>query len=217
MAGTAQPRSYDASGRRAQAQANRDRVIVRARELFIARGFANTSVADVARAAGVSAPTVFAMFGSKANLLKVAAETAIVGDTQPVAMAERPEMRRIETAGTAGELLDGLADLIAARAPEIFPIYSVMYAAQDSHSEIADLVALADDQRLAGATRLAGTLAERLGVRSEADLEILRDGLWSAMSVLHYRLLVVERGWPINRYRDWVRAMLQIPVEWIRS
>ena len=132
MKPTAQPRSYDSSGRRAQARANRAKILDSARDFFISNGFATTSVTAIASAAGVSAPTVFAAFGSKVNLLKEAAETTIVGDLESVPMSERPEMRHVHAAPTAGELLDRLADLLASRAPAVQPIFSVIYGARDT-------------------------------------------------------------------------------------
>jgi hypothetical protein len=30
-------------------------------------------------------------------------------------------------------------------------------------------------------------------------------------------MLLVPRSWPIERYRDWIRAALQIPVGWLRQ
>jgi AcrR family transcriptional regulator len=212
-----QARRYDASGRRAQARVNRDRILARARELFIRDGFAGTSVAAIARAAGVSAPTVFAAFGSKVNLLKEAAETTIVGDTQPIPMAERPEMRYVHAGATAEEALDRLADLIAERASAVYPIFSVMYAAQDAYTEIAELVDLTERQRLMGAAALARTIATRLDIQAPDEVAELRDAIWAAMSVVHYEMLVVKRSWPVERYREWIRAALQIPVDWMRG
>ena len=97
-------RAYDATGRREQARANRARVLDTARDLFVADGYAATSMTRIARAAGVSTPTVFAAFGSKANLLKEAAESALVGDAEPVPLAERPQMRRVYEAPSAEEV-----------------------------------------------------------------------------------------------------------------
>jgi AcrR family transcriptional regulator len=211
-----QVRSYDASGRRAQARANRERILQRARELFVQDGFAGTSVAAVARAAGVSAPTVFAAFGSKVNLLKEAAETTIVGDSEPVPMAQRPEMRYVHAGANAEQVLDRLADLIAERAGAVYPIFSVMYAAQDGYAEITELVQSTERQRLTGAAALARTVADRLDIDAPEKINELRDGIWAAMSIVHYELLVVKRSWPVERYRKWVRAALQIPVDWLR-
>ena len=213
MKPTVQPRSYDSTGRRAQAQANRAKILDAARDLFISHGFAATSVTAIAAAAGVSAPTVFAAFGSKVNLLKEAAETTIVGDLEAVPMAERPEMRHVHAARTSAELLNRLADLLASRAPAVQPIFSVMYGARDGHPEIAELIDLLDEQRLSGATGLARTLAARLGTGDADRIAELRDCIWATMSPTWYEAFVVQRGWSLGHYQAWVRAALQIPVD----
>ncbi len=211
MSTVQQGRSYNGSGRRAQAQQTRERILIQARGLFIEQGFAGTSVADVATAAGVSIPTVFSAFGSKVNLLKEAAETTMVGDAEPIPMARRPEMQHVRAGTTAKEVLDRFADLIAARAGEIYPIYSVIYRGRDSHPEIAAMAELLDDQRLRGAAALAEILVARSG-RDDPDLvAVVRDGLWAVMSLEWYEALVIRRGWSIGRYRGWLRAAMEIP------
>ena len=207
-----QGRSYDSSNRRAQALLTRERILAQARRLFVERGFAATSIADVARTAQVSAPTVFAAFGSKVNLLKEAAETTIVGDARPVPMAEREEMRHVHAGATAEEVLDRFAALVAAKAGEIYPIYAVIYAGRDGNPEIAAMADLLDEQRLAGASALAVTLMDRLG-SSDADLlEEVRDALWVLMSLEWYAAFVTKRGWSIDRYRAWLRTAMAIPL-----
>jgi AcrR family transcriptional regulator len=206
-------RGYDSTGRRAQAQATRAKILDVARRLFIEQGFAGTSMAQVAAAAGVSAPTVFAAFKSKVNLLKVAAETMIVGDAEPVPLAERPEMRHVHAGATAEEVLDRLATLNAATAERAYPIFAVLYAAADAEPEIAELVRLIDTQRLAGATMLARTVVERIGDNTPARLAEVRDTIWAFNSLAMYGLLVVQRGWSVERYRDWLRRALHSVVD----
>jgi AcrR family transcriptional regulator len=53
----------------AQAQAEtRERIVQRAQELFVQRGYAATTTRDLARAAGIAAGTLFNYFGSKEAL-----------------------------------------------------------------------------------------------------------------------------------------------------
>ena len=204
----AQRRVYDSTGRRAQAERTRVRVLEAARDLFVERGYAGTSVAQIAAAAGVSAPTVFAAFTSKVNLLKVAAETMIVGDAEPVPLHERPAMRHVHDGATAAEVLDRLAALNATVAERAYPIFKVLYAAADAEPRIAELVRLLDQQRLAGATLLARTVLTRLGVEDPERENEVRDLIWSFNSLAMYGLLVIGRGWSVERYRDWLRTAL---------
>src|SRR4051794_194907 len=57
------------SRRERQAQLTRDEILRAARRLFAERGYTRTSVRDIARAAGVSAQTVYDSVGSKSALV----------------------------------------------------------------------------------------------------------------------------------------------------
>jgi AcrR family transcriptional regulator len=201
-------RRYDASSRQLQAQENRERILAVARRLFVAQGYAATSIDQIAAEAGVSGRTVFGGFASKLNLLKQALDTAIVGDTDEVALHERPSLRLVHEAATAGEAYERLADAFAEVTGRAYGIWAVLHAAAGAEAEIAALERRLDEQRLAGVGRLAATFAERLAVTDPAAIEHIRDTLWTLGSPLQYRLLVHERGWPPGRYRDWMARAL---------
>ena len=65
-------RRYDSTRRDEQARETRERIIRAALDLFVAHGYGCTTIADVARVAGVSPETVYATLGNKANLLRQA-------------------------------------------------------------------------------------------------------------------------------------------------
>lgn len=207
-------RPYNAEGRRAQARATRERILEAARTLFVAHGYAAVAVADIAAAAGVSVPTVFAGFRSKANLLKEATETALVGDADPVPLHDRPAMRHVVEGATAAEVLHRLAALIAAAGPGVAPLYAVLHAAADADPQIAQLAATLDEQRLEGATRLAEVVLDRLGDADPDRLREVRDTIWTLNSPLLFGLLVTQRGWSPERYGAWVaRALTALVIE----
>jgi hypothetical protein len=56
-----------------------------------------------------------------------------------------------------------------------------------------------------------------MDIEAPAKIAELRDAIWTAMSLVHYEMLVVKRSWPVARYREWIRAALQIPVDWLRG
>ncbi|MET0864779.1 MAG: TetR/AcrR family transcriptional regulator [Nakamurella sp.] len=208
MSETRQRRSYNATGRQLQANANRERILDVARQLFVTGGYAGTAVADIAAAAGVSVPTVFARFGSKVKLFKECIDTATVGDAEPVPLAERAEMVHVRAGTTAQEVIGRLAALIATAGPRVVPIYLVMYAAADADPDIRALARELDQQRLIGATQLARVVVNRLGTDDEELLAELRDVIWTVNSAQTYGLLAIQRGWSGPRYERWVRSTL---------
>src|SRR5690349_1961481 len=62
-------RAYYSQKRTQQAQETRQRVLTAARRLFHERGYATTSLREIARAADVAVETLYAAFGSKRDLL----------------------------------------------------------------------------------------------------------------------------------------------------
>jgi AcrR family transcriptional regulator len=194
-------RRYDARSRQIQARESRERVLAVARRLFVEHGYAGTSVARIAQEAGVSAPTVFAGFRSKVNLLKEAVDTAIAGDTDDRPLRDRPVLQRIHEASTFAEVVERMADAFAEVAERAYPIYAVVHGAADGDPEITALLRELDRQRLAGAALLAETVADRLG---RTDLDDLRDSLYVLQSPLQYGLIVRDRNRPVRWYRDWV-------------
>jgi AcrR family transcriptional regulator len=205
---SASRRRYDSSGRRAQAQANRDRILTVAARLFAAHGYAATSMARIAADAGVSTPTVFAAFKSKVKLFKEVLDVAIVGDAEAVPLNDRPAMQEVHRARTATDVLRRYAAAVADVAARTYPLFAIAQAAADADPQIADLLADLDRQRLTGATYIATTVADRLGDTEPARLAYLRDTIWTLNSPLLYGLLVDQRGWPVEAYRDWIATAL---------
>jgi AcrR family transcriptional regulator len=201
-------RRYDASSRQLQAQQNRDRVLAVARRLFVAQGYAATSIEQIAAEAGLSVRTVFGGFTSKINLLKQVLDTAIVGDAAEIPLHQRPSMRRVHDAATAEEAYERLADAFAEVAQRVYGIYAVVHGAADTDPDIAALERQLDAQRLTGVGHLAATIADRLAVTEPAAIAYIRDTLWTLGSPLQYRLLVHQRGWTPRQYRDWMARAL---------
>ena len=90
----AESATYRSTVREESAGRTRRRIVRRPRELFVARGYAGTTIDAVAESAGVSRRTVFQSVGSKVELLKTAWDWAVVGDDEPVPVADRPQVGR---------------------------------------------------------------------------------------------------------------------------
>jgi AcrR family transcriptional regulator len=191
-----------------QAQQNRDRVLAVASRLFIAQGYAATSINQIAAEAGLSVRTVFAGFTSKINLLKHVLDTAIVGDSGQVPLHQRPSMRAVHDADTAEDAYQRLADTYVEVTERAYGIYAVVHGAADADPDIAELERQLDAQRLTGMGHLATTFADRLAVTDPAAIAHIRDTLWTLGSPLQYRLLVEQRGWTTRQYRDWIARAL---------
>jgi AcrR family transcriptional regulator len=201
-------RRYDSTRRLAQAAQTRLDVLSAARELFPVRGYAATTINDVASAAGVAVETIYRAFGSKAALFKEVLEAAIAGGAERAAIPpeERPAVRKM------AEELDPrrVLELHATTQPGIHarsgPYNRVLREAASADPDLADVWRQLEAQRLAGMRRLAQRLHDLGALRPGLSVEEARDLLWTVNSHAVYDLLVVQRGWPPERYRDWVVA-----------
>ena len=87
------------------------RIIEAATELFVERGYVATTLADVAKRAGVGARTVYVRFATKAALLQRCLDVAIAGDHDRVAVPDRDWFHKAMNAPTAEERIARMAGI----------------------------------------------------------------------------------------------------------
>lgn len=209
-------RAYRSDVRDAQAQATRRAVVTAAAELFVEGGYAGTTIDAVAQRAGVSRKTVFdTVDGGKPRLLKLAWVWALAGDDEPVAMAERPAVRRMQRATDPAAVVRSWAHLASAVAARAAPIGRVVAAAADVDPEVAELWRVSEQQRLTGATMFVRSLKARGWLRRGLSVRRAADIVWVTMDPSTYRRMVDERGWSQREHERWLRetvtAMLLTP------
>ncbi|MGH9271961.1 MAG: TetR/AcrR family transcriptional regulator [Ilumatobacteraceae bacterium] len=200
-------RRYDSSGRQARAAEVRREILRAAHDLFVAHGYTATTMADIAVAAGVSTPTVYAT-GTKAALLKSCVDLALVGDDAAVPVADRPITQWVLDTPDANELLSRYAVMMGELAARSGPIYDVVVRAADSDPDIATLLADYERQRLRAATTFAEAVASRNGLPPGRTITEARDTIWICIAPELYVTLTRKRRWSTRRYVEWSRNTL---------
>jgi AcrR family transcriptional regulator len=198
-------RSYRSTLREDSARRTRQLIAEAACRLFLERGYAETSMAAVARAAAVSGQTVYNVFGSKAGLLKHVYDVTLVGDDEPVPFAERPEVQALYRTEDPAEFLHGYFAIGLVLLDRLGPLVHVVMAGAASGN--ADLVAHLETmarERLQGVTMVVRRLVALGPLRDGVDEAEARDVIWSLNSVEVWQLLVGQRGWSGERYVDWL-------------
>jgi AcrR family transcriptional regulator len=197
-------RNYDATGRREQARARRRAVVLAAQELFERDGFRATTIAAVARAAGVSAESVYKGFGTKAALAKAVFDLVIAGDDEPVPIAERPEAQAIQAEPDVRRKLALYVDGLARRQQRSAKVQILIRDGRHVDETLEEIWRKLLDERLTGMTMVARQLHESGGLRDDVDVDEVRDVLWTCTAVELYELLVLERGWSLDAYGEWI-------------
>jgi AcrR family transcriptional regulator len=206
----AQPRRrYQSPAREDAARRTRQAIVDAAQSLFLERGYLSTSLVDIANAAGVARPTVFAAFGSKPALLRQVLDQALAGDDEPVAVADRPWFQPVWQATTGEAVLLAYADVCVIIARRAARLFEAVRRAADHAPEVAELWNTLQANRLAGAKMVVGQAAS-LGALSPGLTEkAATDALWVFNDPALYAALVLERGWSQTRFRDWLAHRMQ--------
>ena len=199
-------RGYDGSRRQAEANERRSRVVDSARSLFLARGFARTTVAAVAHEAGVSVETVYKAFGGKPGLVRAVWEAALSGSASSPAESRSDTMSA--AAGSGAEVIEGWLRLALEVAPLVGPVLALVRAAALVDPEAAGLLAEIERGRSARMLHNARVLAARGELHPSLTPEQARD-LLLIFSAEFYGPLVGEAGWDEEGYvRTMTRTMV---------
>src|SRR4051812_45173420 len=158
MSGTVK-RVYDSSRRQEQARQTRLAVLRAARDLFVAQGYGRTTIADVARAAGVSPETIYATFKNKATLLHRVWDLTIGGDDEEGVFHERPEIRAIRAEPDLGTRFLMHARMATTAARRTAPFLLALRGAAATEPAAAEMLAEVDRQRLVGLGVMASEAA----------------------------------------------------------
>ena len=201
-------RAYDASARRDKARASRRLVVDSARELLEQRGYAATTIADVAARAGVSPESIYKGFQTKSALVKEVFDVTIAGDDEAVAVAERPAARAIRQEPDLRTKLRMYAEGAASRAERSGRLQLMLRNGATVDPAVAELWQQLQAERLTGMGMLAAHLVESGQVRAGLGVDDVRDALWTGISVEVYDLLVLQRGWSRAAYADWLTRTL---------
>ncbi|MDQ0826876.1 AcrR family transcriptional regulator [Arthrobacter sp. B2I5] len=197
-------RQYDSRRRQEQAAETRRSIIAAANQLFIAQGYGQTTIKQVAERAGVSVETVYAAFGTKALLLRHVWYVDFRGDETDVTLYDRAEMQSILAEPDLPSRIRRHAVFVTASNRRIFPLLDALAGAAASEPDAAAMLAEWTDRRLDVATRYAHAAAAtgQLGVSEEE----CRDVVYATMDGSLWAQLVGQRGWSDERFSDWLAA-----------
>ena len=180
--------------RERRAQLTRDEILGAARRLFAERGYARTSVRDIAKAAGVSAQTVYDSVGSKQALVSslndlIDAEAGIGAIVRTDLQSEDPQVVAAISARVARSILEHCGDIIHA-----------LVTGAAAEPELAAVLAEGQRRHVAGATTVVGRLRELGAIPPDGAVETL-----AAVSDVRFALVLQESyGWSLDQLERWM-------------
>ncbi len=195
-------RIYNSETRQAQAAQTRSRILVSAKALFQSKGFEEVTIEQMAQAADVSAPTIYALFQSKRGLLRALMDEALPADQFEAlvkgAMQEKSAKAHLAiSAKIARQMYDAeMAQMdifrgAAILAPEFKELEKEREQRRYKRQEESVKLIVKEGVLLQGLTA------------SKA-----RDILWAFTGRDLYRMFVVEQGWSSEDYENWLAQLL---------
>ncbi len=186
--------------RKLQAQMTSDRIVAAARSLMSERGWAASTISAIAQEAGVSTPTIYAVFGNKRGLLAGMREVMQRDSEIPELMA---------AAGREPDPAVRLrlwALLIRQQMQTSYDVIAIHREAARSDSEVAVAYRLVLDSRAETFRTFIRGIGQRLP--KEIDEQTAVDLLWAFSNEELWRELTEERGWSPDRFEAWLGATL---------
>ena len=199
-----QSRSYNSPRRREQAAATRLAILDAARELFVGQGYAATTIAQVAKRAGVAEKTVYLAFETKSGLFRGLLNRALRGDEDEVPVAEKDWFQEVLDADDPRRALELNARNSSILKTRIGALGAVFRSAAAADPDIG---ALWEERVQGDFYENQQAVVERLDamgwLRDELGVERATDILWTLNHPDVYVHLVEDRGWTPDEYERW--------------
>ncbi len=197
-------RRYHSPQRAAQAARTRESVLDAARRLFGERGYAATTVADVAAAAGVAVDTLYATVGPKPALLRELVETALSGQERAVPARDRDYVQAIAAAPRAETKIRIYAQAVTAIQGRLAPVFVALREAAASDPACGALWTEISERRARNMREFAADLRATGQLRDDLSDPEVADVVWSMNAAEYWALLVGQRGWTADRFQAWL-------------
>jgi AcrR family transcriptional regulator len=201
-------RSYDGKDGQARTRLARAAVVEAARALFLERGYAATTIETISDLSDVPPATVYRLFSSKLGILKALLDVSIAGDDEAVAVEDQPHVRSLLADRDPKNQLSGFAGITRGIMSRAEPVHRILVSAAGSDPDAAALLAEQTRHRRQGQAQIARSLARAGALRPKLRERDAADIVHALMSPEVYRLLVCDRGWPPERYEQWLKDIL---------
>lgn len=198
-------RSYRSTLREQQAHRTRGEIIDAARGLFVTRGYTATLIDDVAEAAGVARRTVYAV-GGKPELLKLAYESAIVGDHDDDTLDDRPVVDAIRAERDPVVALHLYLDMACGICERTAQVHAALRAASGDE-RVREVFDALQARRRDVADRLVPFFAAKgLPIARPATAA---DVLWTLLDPGLYHSFRHDCGWSAEQVSEWLHRTVE--------
>ena len=199
-------RKYSSAVRDEQAARTRTHILDAASELFLGRGYARTTMQDIADLAGVARDTVHAVFGSKARVLTALIDLRLVPDDSVANITQRPDAQAVKDELDQRKQIELFARFIAGISTQLRPVFEILRTASAVEPEMANVFEEMDRFRM----KNMQTYAKWIAARGPLRVSTRRAGeiIWALASPDVGRMLCDELGWSQTQHARWLADTL---------
>jgi len=200
-------RSYRSTLRAEQAAATRRRILEAAATCFIVGGYSGTALSAIAAQAGVSLETVKAN-GPKRELLLGAFEQAFGGAESQEPLAEGAQATAMLTLPDE-QFLHAAVEFVAGANARTSVLWTEFLSAANADPAVDEALRDLLVRRRSDYRTLIHALIERGIARSDLNVERGADALSFICSPESHQQLVLQSGWSMDRYREWLAETIR--------
>lgn len=197
-------RTYTSDTRVLGAAQTKDQILEAAKQLFLTVGFECVTIAQIAKLAHVSMPTIYAVFKSKRGVLQALIDNALPPKDLDVLVegatkSESLKQRLVMTAKLSRRMYDAERDLM-----------ELLRGASVLAPEFKELEQEREKRRYDRQGESVKKMVEEQSLTKNLTLEKARDILWAMTGRDLYRMFVIERGWTSDAYEEWLSQTLEV-------
>jgi AcrR family transcriptional regulator len=202
-------RAYRSDLRATQADATRRTILAAAGRVCGAGGWPSATIAAVAKEAGVSKETIYAVFGNKVALIgeMVKSSVAETAPGQHFLDEERPRAIRAEM--DQSRQIDLWATYLTEILERVSPLLAVVRSGSEVEPEMAELYRALHQGRRANLSLIAASILEQGPLRDGLSVEGATDFFWQLASPEMFALSTGAGGYSTIRFAEWLSAMLK--------
>jgi AcrR family transcriptional regulator len=195
--------------RKGRAKATHWRIVGAAYRLFCERGYAGTTMAQIAEAAGVAVQTLYFVFHTKAALLSRAYDFAVTGDEQEPLIPQKQPWYAAMTAEpdpdrAIGHFVVGVGQILR----RVTPLHVVALVAADGDADTERVMEFHEAWRADGYREVLKLLEAKASRRPGLTVERATDLLLLFAGMDVYHALVDGRGWTHDEWAEWAATAI---------
>lgn len=198
----AKKRIYNSEAREERASLTKGRILDCAKKLFQKEGFEAVTIESLAKAAEVSASTIYSLFQSKRGVLRALMDQALPDIQREALVKEVTKKKPVkERLAVAAKISRQIYDAERAQ-------MAIFQGASILAPEFKELEKEREKRRYLRQEETIKIMVKEKSLIKGLTPVRARDILWTFTGRDMYRMLVIEQGWPPDEYEKWLTDLL---------